>query len=175
MKKGIPVFTVEQEPEVLKVLEDAAAEAETTLKVVGRDIEFSYRFEATRELGPHTRVCLTTPNETYDHLPVPLKGEHQALNCGLSLALLDQLCEKRFQVSEEALIQGLSSTNLPGRMEQVWNEPRILLDGAHNASSIFALIKSIGAHVPYDSLVMIFGCAEDKDVSGMLELSLIHI
>ena len=168
-KKNVPAFTVEQDPKVLKVLKEVAEEAGTRLQVVGDDIEFSYRFEASRDLGPHTRVCLTTPRETYDHLPVPLQGEHQALNCGLALALLDKLCEHQFAASEENLIQGLSETQLSGRMELIWNEPRILLDGAHNAASIQALIRSIGAHVPYDSLVMVFGCAEDKDVEGMLE------
>ena len=51
-----------------------------------RRIEFSYRFEATRMLGPHNRVCLTTPNTRFEHLAVPLVGEHQAINCGLALS-----------------------------------------------------------------------------------------
>jgi dihydrofolate synthase/folylpolyglutamate synthase len=168
MKKGVTCLTVEQEPAVMKVLRQAATDAGTTLLVAGRDIEFSYRFESNRELGPHTRVCLTTPNGTYDHLPVPLKGEHQALNCGLALAILDKLREKGFKTTEEKVTQGLADTKLPGRMEMAWTEPRILLDGAHNAASIQALIRSIGAHIPYDSLVVIFGCGEDKDVEGML-------
>ena len=169
MKKGVPVVTCEQEPAVLRVFKETAEQVGAPLSVNGSDIEFSYRFEANRELGPHTRVCLTTPRATYDHIPVPLKGEHQALNCGLALAMLDNLAEKGFKTTEEKLIEGLARTELPGRMEVVWPEPRILVDGAHNAASISALIRSIGAHVPYDSLVMIFGCGQDKDVRGMLE------
>jgi len=169
MKKNVPVITCEQTPEVHKVFEETAEQVGAPLNVTGSDIEFSYRFEANRELGPHTRVCLTTPRSTYDHLAVPLKGEHQALNCGLAIAILDKLAEKGFKTTEEKLIEGLSKTELPGRMEIVWPEPRILIDGAHNASSINALIRSIGAHVPYDSLVMVFGCAQDKDIKGMLE------
>ncbi len=169
MKKGVPCVTVEQDAAVMKVFKDTAEAVGTTLQVTGRDIEFSYRFEANRELGPHTRVCLTTPRATYEHLPVPLKGEHQALNCGLALAILDKLTELGFKAPEEKLIEGLSTTTLAGRMEMVWTEPRILLDGAHNAASVQALIRSIGAHVPYDSLVLIFGCADDKDIVGMLQ------
>ncbi|MHC4995680.1 MAG: glutamate ligase domain-containing protein, partial [Planctomycetota bacterium] len=45
----------------------------------------------------------------------------------------------------------------------------ILIDGAHNATSVRALIRSVGAHVPYDSQVIIFGCAQDKDIDGMLK------
>jgi dihydrofolate synthase/folylpolyglutamate synthase len=54
-------------------------------------------------------------------------------------------------------------------MEFIWRDPRVLVDGAHNASSVRALLQATGQHVPYDSMVMIFGCCEDKDIRGMLE------
>ena len=168
-KKAVPAISVEQAPEVVAALRDVAEATGTPLEFTGSEIEFSYRFEANRELGPHTRICLTTPNHHYEHLAVPLQGEHQALNCGLALAMLDRLRNFGFDVPEAKVIEGLAGTVLPGRMEIVWQEPRILLDGAHNAASMAALVKAIGAHIPYDSLVMIFGCAQDKDVVGMLK------
>ena len=51
----------------------------------------------------------------------------------------------------------------------IWHDPRIMIDAAHNAASIQALIQAIGQNVPYDSMVVIFGCNSDKDVRGMLE------
>ena len=60
-------------------------------------------------------------------------------------------------------------TSLPGRMELVWDRPRILVDGAHNPAALGALMRSVGAHVPYDSMVCVFGCCEDKDIPTMLE------
>jgi dihydrofolate synthase/folylpolyglutamate synthase len=54
-------------------------------------------------------------------------------------------------------------------MELIWNNPRVLIDGAHNAASIEALMRSLGAHIAYDSLVVVHGCGEDKDVEGMLK------
>jgi dihydrofolate synthase/folylpolyglutamate synthase len=53
-------------------------------------------------------------------------------------------------------------------MEIAWPSPRVIVDGAHNTDSVRCLIKAIGANVPYDSMVMIFGCAADKDINGML-------
>jgi len=64
---------------------------------------------------------------------------------------------------------GLAMTPRMGRLEEVWSKPRILIDGAHTTESIHALIKSIGAHIRYDSMVVIFGCASDKDVAGMID------
>ena len=48
-------------------------------------------------------------------------------------------------------------------------DPRILVDGAHNAASLQALIRAAGQNIPYDSMVMVFGCAADKDIPGMLD------
>ena len=169
MKRDVPVISVEQDPSVVKVFEDNAASVGAPLEFTGKQIDFSYRFEANRELGPHTRVCITTNTSRWEHLPVPLRGEHQAHNCGLALAMLDKLKAHGFVASEDKVVLGLASTSLAGRMEMVCTEPRVIIDGAHNAASIQALIRALGAHIAYDSLVMIFGCGADKDVTGMLK------
>jgi dihydrofolate synthase/folylpolyglutamate synthase len=54
-------------------------------------------------------------------------------------------------------------------MEMIWDDPRVMIDAAHNAASIQALIHAIGQNIPYDSMVVIFGCNSDKDVRGMLQ------
>lgn len=168
-KRGVPAFTVEQHPLAEQTLKNAAEEVGAPLKIINKDIEYSFRFGATEDLGPHTRVCLITQNNQYMHLPVPLPGEHQALNCALALATVDALKGAGFTIPESQLHEGLAKTSLPGRMELVWNQPRILVDGAHNAAAVGALMRCVGAHVPYDSMVCIFGCCEDKDISAMLE------
>lgn len=168
-KKSVPALSVAQDPAVAAVLTEVAAATAAPLEFTGQQIEFSYRFEANRELGPHTRVSITTPTSRFEHLAVPLRGEHQALNCGLALAMLDKLKQHGFTLPDEKVIEGLAATKLPGRMEEVWQTPRVLIDGAHNAASIQALIRSLGAHISYDSLVLIFGCGQDKDVLGMLK------
>src|SRR5205809_5758915 len=66
-------------------------------------------------------------------------------------------------------MEGLSKTTMPGRMELVSAKQRVLVDGAHNAASLDALMKAVGQHSTYDSMVVIFGCCSDKDVPGMLD------
>ncbi len=168
-KPSAAALTFRQDPEIIEPMREAATKAGTELQVVGSDIEFSYRFEASPQLGPHTRVGLSTERCIFEHVPVPLKGEHQALNCGLVLAIIDQLIARGLELRENSVIKGLADTDLPGRMEIVWNQPRILIDGAHNPAALQALIHSIGAHIPYDSLILIFGCAADKNVDALLK------
>ncbi len=168
-KEGIPAVSVMQEPETMRVLRSEANKAGAPLRFTGKDIDFSYRFESSRQLGPHNRVCLTTNESNFQHLPVPLLGEHQAINCGLALSLLDCLKIRGYEISDEKAIQGLAKTKISGRMEIVHENPRVVVDGAHNAASIRACVQATGQHIPYDSMVVIFGCCEDKDVAGMLE------
>ena len=168
LKKGVPVVTVPQDPIAMAILKEQALAVRAPLSVTGMDIDFSYRFETSREHGPHTRICLTTPTSKFEHLRVPLHGKHQAINCGLALALLDKLKGAGYEIDVEKAADGLHQVTLAGRMEMVCQDPRIMIDGAHNAASVRALIHAIGQNIPYDSMVVIFGCNSDKDVRGML-------
>jgi len=167
-KRGVPAVTVEQEQIAMNVLRAQATAIKAPLSVTGSDIDFSCRFETSREHGPHTRICLTTPTSRFEHLRVPLHGRHQAINCGLALALLDKLKVAGYQIDNEKAATGLGEVRLAGRMEMICDDPRIMIDGAHNAASIRALIHAIGQNIPYDSMVVIFGCNSDKDIKGML-------
>jgi len=169
LKRGVPALTVEQDPEVEAVLRKTAEELSAPLRILNKDIEFSCRFGTSDNLGPHTRICVLTDTMQFMHLPVPLPGEHQAINCGLALATIGALKSSGFNCDEVLLNEGLARTVTPGRMELVWKQPRILIDGAHNPAAILALMRSVGAYVPYDSMICIFGCCEDKDIPAMLK------
>lgn len=169
IKPGVPVITREQDEDVDRVLREKAESVGTTIRVVNKEIEFSNRFCSTVELGPHNRVCLYTETSRLEHLPVPLPGEHQAFNCGLALAAVDHLKSIGFECPESVVTEGLEETEIPGRMQLVWDRPRILVDGAHNPDALTALMRCVGAHVPYDSMVCVFGCGQDKDVDALLD------
>ena len=168
MKPGITCVTFKQDEAVMAVFREVADEVGATLSVLGEDIDYSCRFEAAHQMGPHARVCVTTARSAYEHLPVPLPGEHHALNCGLALALADKLKDRGFEAPERDVSAGLAATPANGRMELALESPRVYLDGAHTPESVGGLMRAIGAHVRYDSMVVVFGCAADKHVDGML-------
>lgn len=168
IKKGVRVISAPQDERVRKVLREAADAASSPIRFSDEKTEYSYRFEFSRSVGRHARICFTTPQSRYEHVHVPLPGQHQAINCGLALGLLDVLKEHGFEIENERAIEGLENVRLPGRMQLISENPRIIADGAHNAASIDALMRAIGQNITYDSMVVIFACHKDKDIMGMV-------
>ncbi len=168
-KTGATVISAPQPAVVKQVLRRVAEREKCPIRFVGDDIEFSYRFESSRASGPHTRVCMATASTRFDHLRVPLLGDHQAHNCGVALGIVDALRESGFEVPQQGAIDGLAKVRIEGRLEQVRAMPLTVVDAAHNAASVVALMRAIGQNVGYDSMVVVFGCSVDKDVDGMLK------
>jgi len=168
IKKAVPVISAPQRDNVKAVLRTAAEHHGCTLRFSDENTEYSYRFEFSRSVGRHARICFTTPTSKFEHLHVPLPGEHQAINCGLAVGMLDALKSRGFAIDDEKATAGLANVRLPGRMQIISESPRILVDGAHNAASIDALMRAIGQNITYDSMVVIFGCQKDKDINGMI-------
>jgi len=168
IKKGVSVISAPQPKEVREIIRQAADAAGADLRFSDEGVDFSYRFEFSRSAGRHARICVTTPSSRFEHLHVPLYGEHQAINCTLALNMLDVLKSRGFPIDDQQAMAGLENVNLAGRIQVISEEPRIIVDGAHNAASIDALMRAIGQHIPYDSMIVIFGCQKDKDISGMI-------
>ncbi|MEK6674673.1 MAG: folylpolyglutamate synthase/dihydrofolate synthase family protein [Planctomycetota bacterium] len=168
-KKGVPIVCAPQKQSVKDVFISMAAEVGAPIRFSDEDVDFTYRFEFSRALGRHARICLSTGSSRFEHLHVPLFGEHQAQNCGLALTMLDTLKTRGYEINDQQAMNGLTNVKLLGRMQMISESPRILVDGAHNAASIDALMRAIGQHITSDSMVVIFGCNKDKDIPGMIK------
>lgn len=168
-KSGVPAIVAPQPAGVKRVFKRVAEKVGADLRILGEDLEFSYRFESSRAAGPHIRICMNTLASRFEHLQVPMLGEHQALNLGVALGMIDALRRDGVKINEQQVMDGLARLKIEGRMEFIRQQPRTLVDAAHNAASVAALMHAIGQNVSYDSMVVIFGCSADKDINGMLQ------
>ncbi|WP_315791334.1 folylpolyglutamate synthase/dihydrofolate synthase family protein [Fischerella sp. JS2] len=68
--------------------------------------------------------------------PLPLQGQIQLTNSAIALCALEILQQKGWQISEQAIIDGMAKTKWPGRMQWItWKNYKLLLDGAHNPAA----------------------------------------
>jgi dihydrofolate synthase / folylpolyglutamate synthase len=168
IKPGVVTISTPQHEDVTQVFKTQSEKVGAQLKTLGDDIAFSRRFQSGVGKGPHARVCVGEDPEEFEHVSVPLMGMHQADNCGLVLSILLELRNHGFDLQERQIVAGLEQINRQGRLEQVLAKPRIYVDGAHTPESVRETLKAVGAHIGYDSLIVIFGCAMDKDIAGIL-------
>ncbi|MER2564365.1 MAG: folylpolyglutamate synthase/dihydrofolate synthase family protein [Myxococcaceae bacterium] len=156
VKHGVPLIVARQPPEVLQVFERAAAGAGVPLIVEGRDVEL---------VGDTFRGR----SRTIGGLTVPLPGAHQLQNAGLALGCLELLSERQgFSLSDDELRAGLSSTQWPGRLQEIDGSPPILLDGAHNPSGVEVLVDALDRLYADRPIHLVFGVFADKDSEPMM-------
>lgn len=173
IKPGTVAISVAQDPGVLEVFRNQAESVGASLRVLGEGIDggvlYTERFQSGVRGGPNAFVCVGEEGVGFEHVGVPLMGMHQAPNCGLVLAVLLALREMGFDVPEIGVLAGLAQVRPRARLEQVLDRPRIMIDGAHTPESVRSVMKAVAAHLDYDSLIVVFGCASDKDVGGMVD------
>ena len=96
-----------------------------------------------------------------------LRGANQLLNASGVLAALESL-RKRLPVTAQAIRNGLSMVELPGRFQVVPGQPALVLDVAHNPHSVAALAANLDAMGFYPTTHAVFGAMADKDLAPML-------
>ena len=163
IKAGIPVVTGPQPPEAMTVIEQKAKDLRAPLIRVGIDWQWEIRDISARGL----LLDIHSPDSTIKELFIPLTGEHQAINATIAVALIHTLND--FEVSEEAIRQGLARTYWPGRMEILDTRPTILLDSAHNPDSAIRLQQALHLF-PHQRRILLFGASADKDIPTMLTI-----
>lgn len=163
------VISVPQAESIIEVFRSHAEDAGAHMNVLGQEIVYTERFQSGTRGGPSALICVGDDVTGFEHVTVPLLGMHQASNCGLVLAMLSRLRTMGYDLPERGISAGLAQIDRRGRLEQVLERPRVFVDGAHTPDSIRSLLQAAAAHLEYDSLIVVFGCASDKDINGMIE------
>jgi len=101
-----------------------------------------------------------------------LLGQHQGENIALALATIEQLQMNGVYVSDNDIVEGITTATNPGRMEIISEHPLILLDGAHNPGGMRMLVKTLKEDFTYDNLILVLGILKDKDLEEMLRIIL---
>jgi dihydrofolate synthase/folylpolyglutamate synthase len=167
IKEGVPVVSSSQEPDVMKVITEKAAEKKTPLFVYGED--FSSRVKDSDMRG------ITFDYEGGERLrdiKVPLCGMHQMENASVAIKAAELIMKKE-TVAYEHVREGLSGIKWPGRMELIKDSGHgcdILIDGAHNPSASEALARSLKEYFlpSYETVILVIGIMGDKDMTGIM-------
>jgi dihydrofolate synthase/folylpolyglutamate synthase len=169
--RGREVFvTGERHPDALAVLEERCVEVGATPWRLGREIRLR-RHAPVRGDGGGERFDLACPPGSFRDLRIGLTGEHQARNAALAVAASLAFAERTgLRVTEDHVRTALAAARIPGRMELVQDEPRVLLDSAHNPVEARALAMTLRSRYLRRGvrLHLVCGILADKDQPSMV-------
>jgi len=95
----------------------------------------------------------------------PLPGPHQPANLAAALAAVALLCPEAGN-REAALRRGVAAVRLPGRLQRIPGDPRLLLDVGHNPMAAEAVARHLQA-AGLQSCHCVLGMLRDKDAEGV--------
>lgn len=157
--KGL-VVSVLQEEEVIDVIRGVCKDRRAKLYEIAKDINYSI---VKSDKNGQT-FDLDGPGYSYNDLQLNLLGRHQAENATLAVSIAKLI---KIEVTEKNIRDGLKNVLWPGRLQIVQKDPYVILDGAHNITSIKAVLSSIKEIFDYKRLICVFGILSDKDIEGV--------
>jgi dihydrofolate synthase/folylpolyglutamate synthase len=94
-------------------------------------------------------------------------GRHQAANAALAVAAIKQLQRQGWAIADQAVADGLARVAVPARIEILQRHPTVILDSAHNAASIEALLEVLAESFSVRRRWLLMAATRDKDVARM--------
>lgn len=158
-RKNSAVVTVSQSAEVMSALRSKTQEVGCALTVCEKPVLLEDNgFEGQSfEYG----------GESYN---IRLCGEHQLENASAAVEVMNALRGKGFEISNEAIRNGLARAVWHGRFECVRKEPVFILDGAHNVPAARALSAAVGKYLAGYKIILLFGILADKQYEQVAEI-----
>ena len=157
MRTGRPVVVSDPVPPQSVI--DHAREIGADLWRFGQDFNFS---------GDKQQWGWAGRGRRYAGIAYPaLRGANQLVNASGALAALVALRD-RLPVTAQAVRNGLSLVELPGRFQIIPGQPTLVLDVAHNPHSVAALTANLDAMGYFPTTHAVLGAMADKDLGAML-------
>jgi len=165
IKPGRPLILAEQRDEALAVFKEHAERKNSPLLYFPDCAEI----RNPRLSREGVSFTLALKNETLHDLFVPIPGEVQAYNAGLAILALKTAFPGESGITEKRIREGLARFSIPARFERISVTPPIVVDGAHTPRSVGMCVDTFTG-LYGDGAVLVFGCAEGKDILSMAKL-----
>ena len=114
------------------------------------------------------QVELKTNKSFYSFKP-SLLGFHQIENSIVALYALEILDKIWKPLNKRKIIEAIENVSWPGRLEIIDENPKIILDGAHNVEGVKALKKFLMEN-NLPSYILIFAIMRDKEIKKISQL-----
>ena len=163
IKPGCVVVSHPQVEEADKIISDSCREKGVELIKINRDVTccslgYDLHSQSLEVRGRLAKYIVT----------IPLLGRHQLDNTAATVAALEVLIERGFSISMDAITEGLSRVEFPGRLQIVGQRPLMVLDGAHNPGAARKLKEALQQYFKPAKAILVIGMSADKDMNSVV-------
>src|SRR5690625_615466 len=116
------------------------------------------------------KTIVRIKEEQYTIPSLRMKGSHQRNNVAVACMALHTLCRLGFSLNEEKCIQAIAHAKLPGRFEQIYDKPFMIVDSAHNVQAMHALLTTVRDEIGKRRVHVLFAAYRDKAWQEMVQL-----
>ena len=167
IKKGCPVVLGIQNNEfeevVTRVVTKTAKKNGSKLICLKNDMKNVKNKEGyifVSDNAKENKSKLANSNEIFK---LGMQGEFQQMNAAEAYAVIIILKSEGFNISDNDIKAGFENAKLECRFETVYENPRIILDGAHNPGAADVMKKTVEMYFTNEPIVFIMGVLSDKD------------
>ncbi|CAG9619515.1 bifunctional folylpolyglutamate synthase/dihydrofolate synthase [Sutcliffiella rhizosphaerae] len=163
IKVSIPVISGVIQDEAKKVIEQEAQEKYAKCMFINDD--FTYYLDDVQQ----EEFSFRSQDIDIPHIRIPFQGSHQVANASLAIMAYLTLAEMGYvKRKDKNLLSAFRKARHPGRLEIVNENPLIVLDGAHNAEAVDALVTFIKRKFSEKNVYIVFSALVDKPVESMI-------
>jgi len=171
IKKSVPVIISPQKESAKEEIKIIANRKGSFIIDVSENYTFEQINYSLEKQSFVIKEKLIYPSDTCNPIyEIPLLGDHQINNAITAFACILRLRKLGYEINENALKNGFSKVEWPGRFEVVCKKPLIIVDGAHNRDSFRKLRDTIKKYLAGKKVILIFGASEDKEVKLMIKI-----
>jgi dihydrofolate synthase/folylpolyglutamate synthase len=163
LKPGIPCITGIKNKKVMNFFRAITLNKNISMifsqdRVTVKNIRLSER---------ETLFNIDTGFSKYEDIELRLLGEHQVENCVTAILAIEELIIRGWNIPEEAVRSGIKKVTWRARLDLLQDNPKVLLDSAHNPLGMKRLTHALKHLFDYDKLILIYGVLKDKDYKRM--------
>lgn len=160
IKENSETIFVEQEQTVNEIIEKTCKEKNNILHLIKQEEWTNVSYKDEYQVFNY---------KDYNQIKINLKGNKQIPNACMVLEALEILKKNGYEISKEAIQEGLKTVVHKARFEQIYKEPTIIFDGGHNEAAIRNLKETISKYYSKDKKVYILSILETKDYKTVIK------
>lgn len=166
IKKNVPLILYPESKEAETVILKKAAEMEAAVYNVTDEYDF---LGIEKSHGKYYQSFKMKVDKKEEIFTLSLLGQHQIKNCITAIEAARVLNKMGHTIRLSSVKSGTKNTVHNGRLEILKDNPKVIIDGAHNIDGVLNLVSSVKKYFRWGKLILIAGILKDKEFEEMVK------